>query len=154
MRKFFRVLVLLSVISVLAGCSSKEADQPSKDATDDSDYVYDEPPAGLGFDISNEDIFDTGFYSIQYDTFDGAFIYFESNNEQDCDVEWYVYIVDDELDDSQIDELLTQEPIATNEGSASIESGQWIYVFCNINSKTAESPTNSTFNLYSFRDYA
>lgn len=155
MKKYFSLFVLLSVMSLFFGCSNKMVAQPVNSVEDDSDdYIYDEPPAGMGFDLANEDVFDTGFYHVQYDTFNSAFIYFESNNEPDSDVEWSVYIVDNELEDKELDELLTQEPIAINEGSADIQSGQWIYVFCNINSVTAKSPSDSTFKLYSFRDYA
>ncbi|MGN0325901.1 MAG: hypothetical protein ACI4DW_06300 [Lachnospiraceae bacterium] len=121
------------------------------DLPDDMDH---EPPAGLGIDLSNEEIFETGYYCIQYDSFEEANIFFESNNEKDADIEWSVYIVDEELSIEEIGDLSTQDPVAINEGSARVNGGQWIYVLCNINSKTASEPSNSTFRFYSFRNYA
>lgn len=67
---------------------------------------------------------------------------------------WSVYIVDEELSIEEIDNLSTQNPVAINEGSARVNGGQWIYVLCNINSKTTSEASNSTFRFYSFRDYA
>ena len=32
-----------------------------------------EPPQGMGFDISNEDVFEKGYYAVQYDSFPGAY---------------------------------------------------------------------------------
>ena len=155
MRKYFRLCILLLLMGIFAGCSNKEAVKASNNIEDDpDDYGYGEPASGMGFIITNEDVFETGYYHVQYDTFYSAYVYFTSNNEADSDVEWRVYVVDHELDDEEIDELLTKEPIAINSGSADIYSGQWIYVFCSVNSKTAESPTNSTFEMYSFADYA
>lgn len=153
-KKYFAWIALLLMMCVVTGCGNSKTGQSTNIKVDDPDYYDNVPPTGMGFDLSNEDVFETGYYHVMFDTFSSAVIYFESNNEQDSDIEWAVYITDHELNDEEIDELLNQEPIAINEGSADINAEQWIYVFCNINSKTSASPTNSTFKLYSLRDYA
>ena len=167
-KKTFIGIIAILIITV-TGCGKQMSSKLSNDEVDNAgghtaqsanyqvpdlpDDVDCEPPAGLGIDLSNEEIFETGYYCIQYDSFDGANIFFESNNEKDSDVEWSVYIVDEELSIEEIDNLSTQNPVAINEGSTSVNGGQWIYVLCNINSKTASEPSNSSFRFYSFRDY-
>ena len=63
----------------------------------------------------------------------------------------YRYEISPEED---IKELSKTKPLAVNEGSDSIHEGQWIYILCNINKETASAPVDSTFRLWSFRDYA
>ena len=112
-----------------------------------------EPPQGMGFDISNKDIFEKGYYAVQYDSFTGAYFFWSSTNESGSDIEWSVYLSDKELSDDEIKELSKTKPLAVNEGSDAIQQGQWIYVLCSINKETASSPVDSTFHLSSFRDY-
>ncbi len=150
--------IFLGIISILlfifTGCGNQNAAHSTNNGVIDlPDGVEEEPPAGMGFELTNEDVFETGYYYVQYDSFDGAKIFFESNNEPDSNIEWSVYIVDNELSAEEIEALPSQNQVAINEGSANISGGQWIYVLCNINSKTASSPINATFKLYSFRDY-
>ena len=118
------------------------------------DVIYDEPPSGMGFDISNEDIFEKGYYAVQYNSFTSAYFFWSSANNSGSDIEWSVYLSDKELTEDEIKELSKTKPLAVNEGSDSIQEGQWIYVLCSINKETASAPVDSTFHLSSFRDYA
>jgi hypothetical protein len=118
------------------------------------DYVEHEPPAGMGFDISNEDIFEKGYYAVQYDTFLGAYFSWSSTNNSDSDIEWSVYVSDNELSEDEIKDLSETKSLGVNEGSDEVARGQWIIVICNINKETADAPVDSTFHLYSYRDYA
>ena len=113
-----------------------------------------EPPQGLGFDISNEDIFEKGYYAVQYDSFPGAYFYWSSKNNSGSDIEWSVYLSDKELSEDEIKELFKTKSLGVNEGSDAINEGQWIYVLCSINKETASAPVDATFHLSSFRDYA
>ena len=131
--------------------STRSSNFKAPDMPDDMDH---EPPQGMGFDISNKDIFEKGYYAVQYDTFSGAYFAWSSTNESGSDIEWSVYLSDNELSEDEIKELSKTKPLAVNEGSDAIREGQWIYVLCNINKETASAPVDSTFHLSSFRDYA
>jgi hypothetical protein len=113
-----------------------------------------EPPQGMGIDISNEDIFEKGYYAVQYDSFPGAYFYWSSKNNSGSDIEWSVYLSDKELSEDEIKELAKTKSLGVNEGSDAISEGQWIYVLCSINKETASAPVDATFHLSSFRDYA
>ena len=108
----------------------------------------------MGFDISNEDIFDNGYYAVQYDTFSGAYFFWSTTNNSGSDIEWSVYVSDKELSEDEIKELSLTESLGVNEGSDEVAEGQWIIVICSINKETADAPVDSTFHLSSYRDYA
>jgi len=131
--------------------STRSSNFKAPDMPDDMDH---EPPQGMGFDISNEDIFEKGYYAVQYDSFEGAYFAWSSKNNSGSDIEWSVYLSDKELSEDEIKELAKTKPLAVNEGSDSIREGQWIYVLCSINKETAPAPVDATFHLSSFRDYA
>lgn len=122
-------------------------------APDFSDGMDQEPPEGMGFDISNEDIFEKGYYAVQYDSYSGAYFYWSTTNNSGSDIEWSVYLSDKELSEDEIKELAKTKPLAVNEGSNEISEGQWIYVLCSINKETASAPVDSTFRLTSYRNY-
>lgn len=122
-------------------------------APDFPDGMEQEPPEGMGFDISNEDIFEKGYYAVQYDSYSGAYFYWSTTNNSGSDIEWSVYLSDKELSEDEIKELAKTKPLAVNEGSNEISEGQWIYVLCSINKETASAPVDSTFRLTSYRDY-
>jgi hypothetical protein len=164
-KKHILIYILIAgIIFTLAACSNVADTQVPSSATstrssnfkapdmpDDMDH---EPPQGMGFDISNKDIFEKGYYAVQYDSFSGAYFAWSSTNESGSDIEWSVYLSDNELSEDEIKELSKTKPLAVNEGSDAIREGQWIYVLCNINKETASAPVDSTFHLSSFRDYA
>ena len=164
-KKHILIFILIAgIIFALPACSNVTDTQVSTSATstrtsnfkapdmpDDMDH---EPPQGMGFDISNEDVFEKGYYAVQYDSFAMAYFAWSSTNESGSDIEWSVYLSDKELSEDEIKELSKTKPLAVNEGSDAIEEGQWIYVLCNINKETATAPVDSTFHLSSFRAYA
>ena len=112
-----------------------------------------EPPEGMGFDISNADVFEKGYYAVQYDSFPGAYFFWSSKNNSGTDIEWSVYLSDKELSEDEIKELSKTKSLGVNEGSDAISEGQWIYVLCSINKETASAPVDSTFRLTSYRNY-
>ena len=156
--------LITGIIFALPACSNVTDTQVSTSATstrssnfkapdmpDDMDH---EPPQGMGFDISNKDIFEKGYYAVRYDSFTMAYFAWSSTNGSGSDIEWSVYLSDNELSEDEIKELSKTKPLAVNEGSDAIREGQWIYVLCNINKETASAPVDSTFHLSSFRNYA
>ena len=158
------VVIVALMLFLLCSCSNVSETQVSTTAAstrssnfkapDFPENMEHEPPQGMGFDISNEDIFEKGYYAVQYDSFEGAYLYWSTKNNSGSDIEWSVYLSDKELSEEEIKELAKTKPLAGNEGSASIREGQWIYVLCNINKETASAPVDATFHLSSFRDYA
>ena len=131
--------------------SARSSNYKAPDMPDDMDH---EPPSGMGFDISNEDIFEKGYYAVQYDSFSGAYFAWSMKNNSNSDIEWSVYVSDKELSEDEIKELSKTKSLGVNEGSDAVAEGQWIIVICNINKETAPGPVDSTFHLSSFRDYA
>ena len=130
--------------------STRSSNYKAPDFPDDLDH---EPPQGMGFDISNEDIFEKGYYAVQYDSFIGAYFFWSSTNNSGSDIEWSVYVSDNELSEDEIKELSKTNSLGVNEGSDIVYEGQWIYVLCSINKETASAPADSTFHLSSFRNY-
>lgn len=164
-KKHILIYILIAgIIFALPACSNGADTQSSTSATstrssnfkapDMPDDLVHEPPQGMGFDISNEDVFEKGYYAVQYDTFSGAYFAWSSTNNSETDIEWSVYLSDKELSEDEIKELSKTKPLAVNEGSDAVREGQWIYVLCSINKETASAPVDATFHLSSFRDYA
>ena len=134
-----------------SAASTKSSNYKAPDMPDNMDH---EPPQGMGFDISNEDIFEKGYYEVQYDSFSGAYFAWSMKNNSGSDIAWSVYVSDKELSEDEIKELSQTKSLGVNEGSDAVAEGQWIIVICNINKETADAPVDSTFHLVSFRDYA
>ena len=157
-------ILIAGILFTLSACSNETETKASSsakttrssnfkapDMPDDMDH---EPPQGLTFDISNKDIFEKGYYAVQFDSFTGAYFSWSSKNNSGSDIEWSVYLSDKELSEDEIKELAKTKSLGVNEGSDAINEGQWIYVLCSINKETASAPVDSTFHLSSFRDYA
>ena len=164
-KKHILIYILIAgFILTLPACSDGTGSQVTTSATstrssnfkapDLPENMEHEPPQGMGFDISNSDVFEKGYYAVQYDSFSGAYFFWSSTNKSGADIEWSVYLSDKELSDDEIKALSKTKPLAVNEGSDAIREGQWIYVLCSINKETASAPVDSTFHLSSFRDYA
>ena len=158
------VVIVAFMLFLLCSCSNVAETQVTTTAAstrssnfkapDFPENMEHEPPQGMGFDISNADIFEKGYYAVKYESFDGAYFYWSSKNNSGSDIEWSVYLSDKELSEDEIKELSKTKSLGVNEGSDSILEGQWIYVLCSINKETASAPVDATFHLSSFRDYA
>ena len=143
-------ILIAAAVFVLSACSNGTDTQVSTTAAstrssnfkapDFPENMEHEPPQGMGFDISNEDIFEKGYYAVQYDSFEGAYLYWSTKNNSGSDIEWSVYLSDKELSEDEIKELAKTKSLGVNEGSDSIREGQWIYVLCSINKETASAP--------------
>ena len=118
------------------------------------DNMDHEPPSCILVDICNEDIFEKGYYEYYFEFFTDGVCYIGSTNEPESDIEWKVYISDVKLSEEEIYALEGTEPIAVNKGEADIERGQWIYILCNVNSKTSDTPSSSNFSIITYRGYA
>lgn len=168
-KKHILIFILAAcMLFTLTACSKKSKKTPTRfpltttkstkssnyKAPDFPDDIEAEPPQGMGFEISNEDVFDTGYYAVKYDSYSGAYFFCNTKNNSDSDIKWSLYISDKELSEDEIKELAQTEPLLVNEGSDHVSEGQWIYVLCSINKDTASAPVDSIFDLSSYRDYA
>ncbi len=113
-----------------------------------------EPPTSILVELTNEDIFEKGYYEYYFDVFSSGYVQISSKNAPESGIEWKVYISDIELSEEEIYELEGTEPVAINNGETEAERGQWFYILCNINSQTSEAPSNSMFGMTSMRSYA
>ena len=59
-----------------------------------------------------------------------------------------------ELTDEEAQALKNTEPVLTGEGEADLKYGQWIYIFCDVNSETAEEPSKSIYTYGWSADFA
>ena len=103
--------------------------------------------------IENEDIFDVGYYGMQfkYDDREPSYaekitvtIYFDSKG--DSNTNWEVFVTDYQL--GTLSYLNHIEPALINEGNVEIVSGQWIYVRCTCNAETSEAPSNGSLKAF------
>ncbi len=98
-RKHTLIFILIAgIILTLSACSNgpetqapttaKSTKSSNFKAPDLPDDIEHEPPQGMGFDISNADIFEKGYYAVKYDSFDGAYFFWSSKNNSGSDIEW------------------------------------------------------------------
>ena len=112
---FGMIILIAAIIFTMPACSNRTDTKASSSAVstrssnfkapdmpDDMDH---EPPQGLTFDISNKDIFEKGYYAVQFDSFAGAYFSWSSKNNSGSDIEWSVYLSDKELSEEEIKEL-------------------------------------------------
>ena len=112
-KKHILIYILIAgILFALPACSDVSETQVSTTAAstrssnfkapDFPENMEHEPPQGMGFDISNEDIFEKGYYAVQYDSFEGAYLYWSTKNNSGSDIEWSVYLSDKELSEDEI----------------------------------------------------
>ena len=111
--------------------------------------------------IENEDIFDVGYYGMQFKYDDREPSYAEKitvtinfDSKGDSNTNWEVFVTEHKLPDFDVNlsYLKAAKPDLTNEGSIEIVSGQWIYVHCTCNSETSEAPSKGSLKAYYYAD--
>ncbi len=111
--------------------------------------------------IENKDVFDGGYYGMQfkYDDREPSYaekitvnIYFDSKGDSNTD--WEVFVTDHKLPEfkDDVSYLSHAEPDLYNEGNMEIVSGQWIYVHCTRNAANSDAPSNGSFKAYYYAD--
>lgn len=116
------------------------------DNADDNIVLY-EPCTCILFNITNGDVFETGYYGmkVEYTMSSNGEVYFKKKTNDD--LEWKVYVLDEELTDGY-EALEDMEPALVNDGELELEEGQWIYVYCNCNSLTGGNPVNAEYEAW------
>lgn len=120
---------------ILSGCETEQVDD------------YDEPTTVPLFEISNEDVFENGCYEYQSD-YSGNILF---RCGYDDNINWNVYIVDEQIADCNADSILELTPTFVNptttqeqKSQYAVQKGQWIYIYCDCNSQTSEKFTNTS----------
>lgn len=143
MKRLLCAVLTVALVFGLCGCF-----QP----LDKDGMVYEEPKTIEIFNVDNKDVFDTGYYGMQfkYDDNEQSFdekitvtVYFKRLTDFNSD--WEVYVTDHELVEDEIIFFDNTEPDLYNEANMEIVSGQWIYVRCSCNSDTSAEPSNGSF---------
>ena len=135
-------------VSSFTGCGTMTGnDKPAKTTTvvvEDGPGFF-EPSEDVLVRVDNEDIFETGYYSEQakYE-FYGPSQKVSFRRLEDRDINWYVYLLDEEVKD--LKDLEDLSPSLVNEGDLVIVEGQWIYIQCDCNSATAEEPSKGYYS--------
>ena len=146
---------LLSAALIFSGCGTTRETSgtaaESKNTTQDTeDQFFCEPMSLVAVSVTNEEVFETGFGAYQ--------IEFEYGTENEVrfqryayfDIDWYLYVVDEELENVDLEMLGTLEPTIVNEGTVNLKEGQWVYVVCSCNSTNSEAPTNGFYEGFYF----
>ena len=68
--------------------------------------------------------------------------------EDSENVEWSVYVLDEEFEDGFRYIAQSAEPVIVGDGTISVEEGQFVYIYCSVNEFTADSPDeNAKLNI-------
>ena len=92
--------------------------------------------------LNGEMIVTDGYYSNGF-TCDTTL----SVEDIDCD-RWSIYIVDRELDEPEAEALKNSKPDLTDNGLIEVRSGQWVYVFYEVNYAVSTAPLSDKLTLF------
>ena len=99
--------------------------------------------------ISCEDGYDNaGFVSFKTEKA-GTYTFTPQGDE---DVEWAVYLFDEEFSDGPRYILQAAEPLLTEGGSLTLEEGKFVYVYCSANAFTDLAPDSDAKFLVTFAE--
>ena len=90
--------------------------------------------------VTSEECFDSEGYSALLANTDSEVTVKASGDN--TDVSWSVYVLDDKFTDPFRMIPAANEPVIEGDGSFSVKKGQYIYVYCSVNSFTDDSPAS------------
>lgn len=67
-------------------------------------------------------------------------------------IEWAVYLFDEEFSDGLRYISQAAEPLLTEDGSLTLEAGQFVYIYCSANAFTDLAPNNDAALLVTFTE--
>ena len=152
--KIVSIVVAVAALSgVIAGCGTSQTtsdDDMSNKVVVDKQPIENEPQELHIFDIDNKEIFEDGYCVVraELEYLDEQTVYF--GRFRDTNVDWYVYVFDEELEEVSLEILNDLEPQITNEGQLKVTQGQWIYIVCSCNSTNSKEPSNSNYSASYF----
>ena len=144
------ISAFLSATLLFSGCGKTtdtvETSSGRKDIAQVTDEpFYNEPMSLSAIEVTNEDVFETGFgvFQIEFEYGTENEVYFR--RYLNFNIDWYLYVFDEELENADLDMLMEMEPVIVNEGEIELKEGQWVYVVCSCNSTCSFAPSNGYF---------
>ena len=126
---------------VATACKSKGKNKTKKE--DQDPHATKLPP--YEHTVTGSDVFETGYYSDKIGRHSQVKIIHANPDSQ---VTWKVYFTEEELPEEEIGNLLLREPDITGSGECSTTKHPWIYIFCDVNAKTATEPTDDSVTIW------
>lgn len=150
MKKLSAILVVFSVLcTVLCACAVKQPEiQPEETISFTSVTETTSEPttaAPVPVTVKAEDGFETDGY-VHFVCSESSRYVFDTQNSDG--VEWSVFILDDAFPESEKYIKNNYTADLKGAGSLNIEAGQYIYIYCSVNSGTATEP--NTEAVYTF----
>ena len=112
--------------------------------------VKPEPPWFL-IKVTGEDVFEKGYHAVTI--YNSTAVNFSLSSDSAEHAGWYIYVADDELPEDEIEALKETEPALTGSGSLELKHGQWVYIFCDVNSENSDKPTKDVLSISYPADY-
>lgn len=144
------IAAFLSAALLFSGCGKTndtvETSSDRKVITQVTDEpFYNEPMSLSAIEVTNEDLFETGFgaFQIEFEYGTENEVYFR--RYLNFNIDWYLYVFDEELENVDLDMLMEMEPVIVNEGEITLKEGQWVYVVCSCNSTNSFASSNGCF---------
>lgn len=129
MRKFFAFLFSVVMIMALTACGAK-GNKPFETAETEEEKIF-------AIIEAKDCFYDAGFVELIAGAKEPSEYTFTA---EDSDaVEWWVYVLDQEFDDSFRYIKQVAEPALTDNGTILIDKGQYVYVYCSANEFTSEA---------------
>lgn len=136
------VVLLMTVISVLCFTSCSEIiPEPT----------HQREPATYQRNITGKDVFEKGYY---YESLGSHSKVTVRKLDPDSYVTWKVYFTKDVLPEEEIEKLLERTPDITNAGEFNAYQYDYVYFFCDVNSKNSPEPTDDMIMLKYMATYA
>lgn len=148
MKRLLSLLLAVVFAMGLSGCF-----QP----LDKDGMVYHEPAEYAFMTVNSKDVFESGYYGMQflYNDIEPSYqeeyhvtVYFKSST--DSNVDWEVYVRDYSIPDGYVRIFDSLEPDLYNEGNMELVSGQWIYVRCISKASDSDTPPQGAFEASYF----
>ena len=141
MKKAVSFITVILCVFIFASCSKEPVNT-----------TLPPEPAWYMVQVSGEDVFEKGYIGEKITS--TTTVYFAFKTKPADNAVWSVYITDAELTDEEAQALKNTEPVLTGEGEADLKYGQWIYIFCDVNSETAEEPSKTIYTYGWSADFA
>ena len=171
MKKIMAFLLTLAMVTALSACGAKEekpsapvdtTGSPTVDAADDTNVDEPvDPIEDVPVDTMAEETVDTTVHETieAKDCFgDAGYVEFVSGAVKSADytftaensegAKWRVYVLDEEFDDGFRFIAQAAQPVLEGDGTITVSEGQFVYVYCSVNSFTADAPDeNAKLNV-------
>ena len=135
-------VLLLAVMAVLCFASCGKAEPRPTPQRE---------PATYQKNITGRDIFETGYYVEQLGSHSKVTV---RKLEPSSHVTWKVYFTKEMLSEEEAEKLLERTPDITDNGEFNAYQYDFVYFFCDVNSKNSKEPTDDMIMLKYQATYA